>query len=289
MTTTNIIEVNDIKVLSKKNGHIRDLNIKFYEQGHKYEVLTDKKSKYTSVTTWIHQLFPKFDADKIIQGMMNSANWQPGHKYWGMTAEEIKKSWSSNGDAVASAGTNMHYNIECFMNNPDLKPGYTHSHLLNYYNNLPNDSKKRFHYDEWQHFLRFIGDLEDLKPYRTEWLVYDEDVKLSGSIDMVYENSDGTLSIYDWKRSKEITGANNFSKFALEPCIKHIPDTNFWHYSLQLNIYKTILERKYNKVVKELFLVRLHPNHTTYELIPVPELNKEMDELFKMRLAMYNK
>ena len=32
MTTTNIIEVNDIKVLSKKNGHIRDLNIKFYEQ-----------------------------------------------------------------------------------------------------------------------------------------------------------------------------------------------------------------------------------------------------------------
>ena len=42
MTTTNIIEVNDIKVLSKKNGHIRDLNIKFYEQGHKYEVLTDK-------------------------------------------------------------------------------------------------------------------------------------------------------------------------------------------------------------------------------------------------------
>ena len=289
MTDNNKKEEHDIKVLSRKNGHIRDLNIKFYEQGHKYEVLTDKKSKYTSVTTWIHQLFPKFDADKIIKGMMDSPNWQPGHKYWGMTAQQIKDSWTNNGNQVASAGTDMHYNIECFMNNPDLKPGYTHNQLLNYYNNLPNDCGKKFGYDEWKYFLYFITNYPELKPYRTEWLVYDEDVKLSGSIDMVYENSDGSLSIYDWKRSKEITGANNFSKFALEPCIKHIPDTNFWHYSLQLNIYKTILERKYNKVIKELFLVRLHNNNTTYELIPVPFLDKEMDDLFKMRLNMFNK
>lgn len=279
----------DTTILAKKNGHMRDVNIKFYEQGHKYEVLTDKKNKYTSVTTWIHQLFPKFNADEIIKNMMNSVGWKPGHKYWGMTADEIKQSWNTNSSQVATAGTNMHYNIECFMNEPNIKPGYKHCQLLNNY--LNNAATNKHSYTEWNYFLEFIDDFPDLKPYRTEWLVYDEDVKLSGSIDMVYENPDGSLSIYDWKRSKEITGANGFNKFALEHCIKHIPDTNFWHYSLQLNIYKTILERKYNKVIAELYLVRLHPNHEgqTYELIPVPFLDKEMNDLFRMRLAMFNK
>jgi ATP-dependent exoDNAse (exonuclease V) beta subunit len=86
-----------------------------------------------------------------------------------------------------------------------------------------------------------------LKPYRTEWTVYHEDLKLAGSIDMVYENPDGTLSIYDWKRSKDITRINNFNKYALTECISHMPDANFWHYSLQLNTYKAILEKNYGK------------------------------------------
>lgn len=275
---------NDINVLASINSHQRDQNIKFYEYGHKYEVLTDKSSKYTSVTTWIHQLFPKFNADEIIKNIMNSKSWAPGHKYWGMTAEEIKQSWTNNGNAVATAGTNMHYNIECFMNNCKLSPNYTHKDLLDNNNN-------KYDYDEWQFFLNFIQDFPDLKPYRTEWLVYDEKAKLSGSIDMVYENPDGTLSIYDWKRSKEISGENPFNKFAIEPEIKHIPDTNFWHYSLQLNIYKAILERNYGKVVKELYLVRLHPNHPnkTYELIPVPLLDKEIKSLFDKLYNLYIK
>jgi ATP-dependent exoDNAse (exonuclease V) beta subunit len=107
-------------------------------------------------------------------------------------------------------------------------------------------------------------------------------VKLAGSIDMVYENPDGTLSIYDWKRAKEITKDNNWNKYALNPLISKMPDTNFWHYSLQLNTYKHILETKYGKTVTNLCLVRIHPDHPqqTYELLPVPLLAKEMEDLF---------
>jgi hypothetical protein len=102
---------------------------------------------------------------------------------------------------------------------------------------------------------------------------------------MVYENDDGSLSIYDWKRAKEISSTNNYKKFSYTPCLKHIPHTNFWHYALQLNIYKTILENKYGKKVKELFLVRLHPNNIqqTYELIKLPMLEQEMENLFEER------
>jgi hypothetical protein len=121
-------------------------------------------------------------------------------------------------------------------------------------------------------------------------MIYDEELKLAGSIDMVYENPDGTLSIYDWKRAKEIIQTNNFGKTATTKCVKHLPDTNYWHYSLQLNTYKAILEKQYGKKVTDLYLVRLHPNNTqqTYELIKCADLSKEISELFDLkRKQMY--
>ena len=64
-----------------------------------------------------------------------------------------------------------------------------------------------------------------------------------------------------------------------------MPDSNFWHYSLQLNTYKAILERKYNKKITCLRLVRIHPNceDETYELINVPDLKRDVEELFSLR------
>ena len=100
---------------------------------------------------------------------------------------------------------------------------------------------------------------------------------------MVYENADGTLSIYDWKRSKEIVRTNNFNEFATTECIRHIPNVNYWHYALQLNIYKAILETKYGKKVRDLYLVRLHPDNIdkTYDLIMLPILTDDVNRLFE--------
>ena len=60
--------------------------------------------------------------------------------------------------------------------------------------------------------------------------------------------------IYDWKRSKEIKKTDRFMKFATTECIDDIPDTNFWHYSLQLNTYKALLEKCYGKKVTHMRL-----------------------------------
>lgn len=266
-------------ILANHNLHERDSLIKFYSREHKYEILTDPKSKYTSVTTWNHFHFPKFDADAVIKNIFNSKNWGPDNKYWGLTAEQIKASWKSNGEAVAGAGTSLHEKIENFMNNPNIEYPYTQQEL---YQNYTYDDTESV---EWNYFIQFVKDHPQLKPYRTEWMIFDEELKIAGSIDMVFENPDGTLSIYDWKRCKEITQQNNWNKFASNSLISHIPDTNFWHYSLQLNTYKAILERKYGKIIKDLCLVRLHPdaNDRTYELLQVPILTDEMMMLFDKR------
>ena len=282
----------DNKKINKKNDvlekfylHEKDNNIRFYEKGHKYEVLNDKKNKYLSVTTFVHYQFPKFDAKDIIDKMMKSKGWGPEHKYWGQTAEEIKSGWIKNSTSVSTAGTNLHYKIECFMNNVNLEKGYTNKDLYDLYNKEIQINEQINEDIEWNYFINFLKDHPDLKPFRTEWKVYDEDLKISGCIDMVYENTDGTLSIYDWKRSKEINTTNSWNKFAITECISHLPDTNFWHYSLQLNIYKTILEEKYDKKIKDLFLVRFHESNpeNTYELLPVPFLKKEIEDLFSLR------
>jgi len=248
--------------LAKQNAHPRDAFIEFDEGPHIYTV--HGQQGYTSVTTWVHHHFPTFDADAILDNMMSSRKMNdPTYKYYGMTREQIKADWDRNRDSAAGAGTKMHYDIECFYNGLDVVNTST----------------------EYKWFQRFVRDFPELRPYRTEWMVYYEELKLSGSIDMIFENADGTIQIYDWKRCKEITYENGFGKSALTPCISDMPDTNFWHYALQLNTYKTILEEKYGKTVTGLYLVCLHPDnpYKSYDRIEVPFLEKEMKLLFDER------
>ena len=278
------------KTLSLINKHERDDNLKFEESTHKYTILSEVKNTFTSVTTWNHSHFSHFNADEIIEKMMKGKNWNPQNKYWGKTPEQIKEMWAENAKSVSEAGTDLHFDIECFMNmqsnEKEVTARYTHKDLLDKYNNeiekgkLPPNTS-----DEWGFFLQFVNAFPNLKPYRTEWCIYNEDVRLAGSIDMVYENPDGTLSIYDWKRAKEITKASKFNSYAITECINHLPDTNFWHYSFQLNTYKAILESKYNKKVKGLYLVRLHPNNPkkTFEIIKCVDLTDELYMLFELR------
>lgn len=278
------------------NSHERDIYINFYEHEHKYEITNDKDNKYTSVTTWIHTMFPGFNPNFIIPNMMKGKNWNPSNKYWGMTAEEIKALWSKNSLSVAGEGTKLHYCIEYFMNNDVITYPYYHDTLHQHY--IENETAKNndkypdIQLDtitEWNFFINFIKDHPKLKPYRTEWTVYHEDVKISGTIDMVYENEDGTLSIYDWKRSKEIVMENKYKKYSSNKLISHIPNINYWHYAIQLNTYRRILEDKYGKIVKDLYLVRLHPDdkNLNYELIEVPILKNEIDKLFEERKQLY--
>ena len=259
--------------LQKLNAHKRDMNTSLDEATHTYNI--NGETDYTSMTTVIHSLFSKFDEEKIINNMMASNNW-PNSKYYGLSKQEIKDLWEKNKNEASSAGTKMHYDIECFYNNISQTPTNTSI--------------------EFQYFMNFYNDFKtNLEPYRTEWIVYDEDLKIAGSIDMIFKkrqtnqkdqkDQEEILEIYDWKRCKEIVKSTNFNKWALPECINHFPDTNYWHYALQLNGYKYILTHKYNKRVGDLYLVCLHPNNknNNYLRIKVPDLQTEIHTLFEQR------
>ena len=259
--------------LANLNPHERDVNISFDAGPHKYTIKGQEQCAYTSVTTWNHGHFTEFDADAIIATMMKGKGWAKS-KYFGQTPAAIKAGWDLNRDEAATAGTRLHHHIECYYNNVQaqtLEASLCEASLC--------EASL-----EYTYFQNFIAACPDLKPYRTEWTVYHEEVRIAGSIDMVYENPDGSLMIYDWKRAKDIVKSSAFMKYAKTECIAHIPDTNFWHYALQLNTYKTILEQKYGKKVTKLALVCLHPTKKNFEVIVLPILTEEMEALFALRL-----
>jgi ATP-dependent exoDNAse (exonuclease V) beta subunit len=198
---------------------------------------------------------------------MSSAKWKDS-KYYGKTAEEIKELWNQNGDAASSKGTAMHLAIEQFIHG---HPEMIDAGVL--------DTK------EWTYFSNFWRDVkDDLVPYRSEWEVWSEEYKLAGSIDMVfYRKSDQSYVIYDWKRSKEIKMENDYEN-GLGP-LSHLPACNYWQYTIQLNLYRWILENHYGMPIKGMYLIVLHPDNKTYKRYPLNRLEEEIDDILAARRA----
>jgi ATP-dependent DNA helicase PIF1 len=249
-------------LLSDINKHSFDGRIKFKEEGHLYWIDGNNKD-LVSVTTYIHRFFEHFDTKTVIENILRSKKYKDiDYKYYKMSFDDIKNQWDENARTASEAGTKLHADIEHFYN------GFK----------IENDS------DEYKQFIEFYKDNNFLKIYRTEWMIFSDMLKITGSIDAVFKNEDGTLSLGDWKRSKEInynSYGNKVGKFPFD----NLPDCNFYHYSLQLNLYKIILEKFYGFTVKEMFLVICHPNNINgkYQKLYVDNMEDEANLLLSIR------
>ena len=250
--------------LEIENAHPRDANILFEEKEHKYYLRG--KQVGTSVTSLIHAFAPPFDAEKMADKIASKkCSLQSRKKYENMTKEMILDKWKADGESSSSLGTALHRDIEL------------------YFNGVPNNNCS-VEYSYFESFLK-SGLLDNLTAYRTEWSVYDEDLDLAGQIDMLfYDSSADSFVIYDWKRSKEISFTNKFKddKYLYEP-LGNLDNCNFSTYSLQLNIYRYILQKNYGITVSGMYLLILHPNYSEYYRIQVPVLEEEIGKMVDWR------
>lgn len=226
--------------LSKTNPDTRHQALRFDAAAHQYYV---NGQPATAVSTIVSRFFPEFDT-----------------AYWSVrkasendcTAEELAQQWADKAVASSSAGTALHQQIEEFYNHGTSGTG-----------------------PDFVHFLNFHHAHSHLAPHRTEWQVYNEELMLAGTVDFVARNSDGSMSIYDWKRSHKVVDASGRIKSnsyqTKEGPLKDLPDCAFSHYTLQQNIYKWLLESRYGCRVRDMNLVVLHPDLDRYHVVPVPE------------------
>jgi hypothetical protein len=258
--------------LARVNEHPRDLRIQFNEEEHSYAI-DGSKIGWVSCTQFKGQFFGHFDPDAVIKKMMSGSNWIKS-PYYGRTAEDIKAGWAASGDEASTAGTRMHLDIEHYYNSSELSV----ESMKRDDDWTPNPSV------EWDQFMSYQAKVgSKMEPYRTEWLVWNEDIKLAGSIDMLYKKSNGKYAIYDWKRSKEIKTENRYQS-GYGP-LSHLPDANYWTYSMQLNIYRMILKQKYDMDVDEMALVILHPNQANWRVIKINIMEEEVLGMFACRRA----
>ena len=219
-----------------------------------------KKINY-SVTGLIESFFPEFDSDywsdkkaieriKIEGGKLTDENIYKVKK-------DILMEWEENRKDAADKGTILHEKIE------------------NFYNNIEDNLDA----PEFTYFKNFIQKYPKLKPYKTEWRIFDSNLSLAGSIDMVYEKDNGDLFLFDWKRStKIINGAGHLIESDYDygfDELSHIADNSYNRYSLQLNLYKYIIESNYGKKISSMNLLILHPHFHNFFHLQIPDLEKE--------------
>jgi hypothetical protein len=291
----------DRLILSQLNKHERDKFITFDEKPHIYYL---KGKRVTiSVTGWIHQSFNEFEPHKAIFQMLSSKKFPYAEKHkkyldlpiWGeeqfdsngvysiipidewhegavlRSMKETEKAmidlWSKISTVASTLGTKMHLHCELYLNS------------------ILVDDKTR----EFQHFLRFQKWIHDqgYKPYRTEQVIYDEDIDLSGSVDyqaieIASEHEyPKKIALIDWKRYSRITYTNTWQKGI--GLLSEWDDCNISHAVFQLNSYRFILEKHYGvKVIKNSILV-FHPQQDNFIEIPVEDKQELIAKKYEER------
>lgn len=220
--------------------------IAFDESTHQYSI--DGDTSYVSVTTKLSSWFKKFDPKKVLRGMRASPSWI-NSQYVNMTDDEIMAKWNADGKVASDLGTEMHAHIELFLQD---KP-------------VVNDTI------EFSYFKQFAQDAS-LIVHALEWRVFDRKTKIVGTIDCASVNEDGTLDLYDWKRCGDMTRANGY---CIHPPLVHIPDSKYWKYSLQLNMYKYVVEASTTYKIRNMYIVCFHPSNLGYQKFRVAEINLE--------------
>jgi len=198
----------------------KDLKITFTEKNHSYIDSTNKK--YMSVTTLVSEAFPKFDSEKIAQQCAEKR---------GISKEDLLKEWAEKGENARHYGTRLHENIEHYILNE-------HDKMLN-----PEDVKEKIMFDGTVRIIDSIRNKYNPVLMEPEKLIFSPTFGIAGSIDLLIKINDKSYILIDWKRlSKDIqkVGFNNQCGHIL-PTL-NIPDSNYWHYGLQLQTYENILK-----------------------------------------------
>ena len=123
--------------------------------------------------------------------------------------------------------------------------------------------------------------LRGMTPHRTELCIFHCGLRVAGQIDALFLDADWKLVIVDWKRVRNLR-SEGFDP--LRYPLEQLPDCNFWIYSLQLNLYRYILETEYAFDVSGMYLAVVHPEQSLPRLMEVQRLDEEMRALHEYEI-----
>ena len=237
------------EVLKERHPLARDCRISFEEESHTYTV--DGVAVPLSVTKLIHKYSRGFDAAEAIR-VMRPDTRQRYTDQGLVTESEITESWTRNGAVQSARGTLMHFQIEQYLNHCQIEEPWS---------------------PEFQQFVTLFNEIVHQEQFRTELSIFSSRYNIAGQIDGLFKHENGTFVVWDWKRCKNLRYDSHTQM--LEP-LSHLPDTNYFHYALQLNIYRHILETEYDMRVYGMYLGVFHPNRSEPLCVRIPAMGEEL-------------
>ena len=188
-------------------------------------------------------------------------------KRHGRDAEEVRVEWEEKGAHARVLGTVVHEACERMVRMMD---------------------SRRPPYPEWADpaFLRYIEaahcilcdhpELGSRVGYcLPELRVASPHYGVAGTIDLLC-NLDNRVTILDWKTSEKLEATSSVKMHV--PL--RFPDTNYWHYAVQLTIYKLILQQEYDVGVDRLVIMQLGADGTSARY-DMPNCDEEVSDMLE--------
>lgn len=244
----------------------RGVEIVFTEEDHSYRSIIDGHPfKYVSGTTFISSFFPEFDPYGTIA--------ESCARKRGITKEEIQAEWAEKAKKSCIYGTKIHETCE------DTLKG------AKKLRNKPLDDREKATMKNAILMCRRL--LEKGDPEGIEKIVFDERLGIAGTVDLLMRSKkDGRLWILDHKSNSSIDLENRYDAFA-KPPICHVPDTNFWHYSLQLNLYEYLMKSAgYVSPEEEIGKAILHITENGVKTYRIKNMQKEIQAMIDHKKEM---
>ena len=241
---------------AEKQGHIYKANSMADRYAHKQNFYPKESDKY---------------------GRPDYSNPKPINEW--VTEEQIKSEWRYKNIHATYEGSTLHDYIENYISNkikpePKISPEgllfeeieSTYNVMKGYFHNFYNDTIAQ----------------GKLIPVKSELVVGDEELLLCGMIDQIFWSvKHQCLQIWDWKTNTLLKMFNEFGN-KMKYCLSELDECEFNTYSLQLNVYKKIIEKNTNLRFGGCYLVWYNEENPNYEIIKCEDYSNYVDEMFHM-------
>jgi len=242
-------------------------DIIYHDEPHKYYV---NGKELISVTTLIHKYKEDFKEDYWAEYKANQ---------FGVTKEHVKRVWKFINKKGTLKGSLIHDYTENLFQNKVFK--YPKNEIFNEFGFDPILIEYEI---TKNHVDNFYNDSKNkLIPIRMEMVLYDLESSISGMLDSLFYNVKAKeYQIWDNKTNKKLTLFNEYNKLKDDLCL--LDECDLEIYSLQLQLYKYILEKNTGIKLGKSYIVWFSHNNDNYKIIETKDRSEYVELIVRNRI-----
>lgn len=287
----------------KPIGHIYDFYSPFFERWISNSGGKMKIPNIISTTTILSHYFPKTNFENIAKKIFNNQENRiamendVNYKYYGCNSiDDILNIWNKG----SLLGTKMHDKFEVFANLLEYDRYFDKNNFQNLYNSLVDFGEKSYFIEFCKRFNILNRKIEF---WRTEFLVFNSELHITGSIDVIlYDKINDGYILIDYKRlkgglkknpkkpRKSIKKLTYSSKGHNSKEFEKLRNNNENQYGCQLTLYKKLFQHMFpKKKVLGLYIVCIDSNKINYQgaleilSVGINKYDSCINEIFEQR------